>query len=80
MPFSAYKTISAVLKEFQVTYIEANFIVETTFNISNYFREDLEIVTQDNVVNNSEYAICEYLIVPILKEIWKQYRSKFVLS
>lgn len=79
MPFSAYKTIGAVLKEFQITYIELNFVVETPFNISDYFREDLEIVRQDNVVNNSEYAICEYVIVPILKEVWKQYRSKFIL-
>jgi hypothetical protein len=79
MPFSAYKTISAVLKEFQITYIEANFVVETAFTISDYFREDLEIVRQDNVVNNSEYAICEYVIVPILKEVWKQYRSNFIL-
>ncbi|MEB3182362.1 MAG: hypothetical protein VKL59_25495 [Nostocaceae cyanobacterium] len=79
MPFSTYKTISAVLKEFQITYIEANFIVETEFYISDYFREDLEIVRQDNVVTNSEYAICEYLIVPILKEVWKQYRKNFIL-
>lgn len=79
MPLSAYKTISAVLKEFQITYIELNFVVETAFNISDYFREDLEIVRQDNVVNNSEYAICEYIIVPILKEVWKQYRSEFIL-
>lgn len=79
MPFSAYKTIAAVLKEFTITYIEANFIVETAFNIPDYFREDLEIVRQDNVVNNSEYAICEYIIVPILKEVWKQYRKNFIL-
>ncbi|MEG4941169.1 hypothetical protein [Microcoleus sp. F4-D5] len=79
MPLSAYKTIAAVLKEFTITYIEANFIVETAFNIPDYFREDLEIVRQDNVVNNSEYAICEYIIVPILKEVWKQYRKNFIL-
>ncbi|MEG4440940.1 hypothetical protein QUB47_06145 [Microcoleus sp. AT9_B5] len=79
MHFSAYKTIAAVLKEFTISYIEANFIVETAFNIPDYFREDLEIVRQDNVVNNSEYAICEYIIVPILKEVWKQYRKNFIL-
>lgn len=28
MPFSAYKTVGVVLKEFQVTYTEAIFIVE----------------------------------------------------
>lgn len=79
MPFSAYKTIGAVLQEFQITYTESNFIIETGFNIPDYFRENLEIVRQDNVVDNSESAICEYLIVPILQEIWKQYRSQFVL-
>jgi hypothetical protein len=79
MPFSAYKTIGTVLKEFQITYSEENFIVETPFNISDYFREDLEIVRQDNAVNNSEYAICEFIIVPILKEVWKQYRKNFIL-
>ena len=79
MPFTAYKTISGVLKEFQITYIEADFIIETAFDISDYFREDLEIVRQDNVVTNSEYAICEYIIVPVLKEVWKQYRSNFIL-
>jgi hypothetical protein len=79
MPFSAYKTIGTVLKEFQITYIEADFVVETPFNISDYFREDLAIVRQDNAVTNSEYAICEFIIVPILKEVWKQYRSNFIL-
>lgn len=79
MPFSGYKTVGTVLKEYQITYIESNFIIENEFPISNYFREDLEIVMENNVVNNSEAAICEYLIVPILKEVWKQYRTKFVL-
>lgn len=79
MPFSAYKTIGAVLKEFQITYSESNFIVETEFNISTYFRQNLEIVMQDNVVDNSEFAICEFIISPVLQEVWKQYRSNFIL-
>jgi len=79
MSFSNYKSISTVLKEFQITYTEANFIGETEFSIPDYFREDLETVMQDGVVDNSEFAICENLIYPILKEIWKHYRSNFVL-
>jgi hypothetical protein len=79
MPFSAYKTIGAVLKEFQITYSESNFIVEIEFNISTYFRQNLEIVMQDNVVDNSEFAICEFIISPVLQEVWKQYRSNFIL-
>ncbi len=79
MAFSNYKTISAVLKEFQIVYTEANFMKETQFRIPDYFREDLATVMQDGVVDNSEFAICENLIYPVLKEVWKCYRSNFVL-
>ena len=79
MAFSNYKTIGEVLKAFQVTYTEANFIVEVAFEVSNYFREDLELMMRDAVVDNSEFAICENLIFPVLKEVWKAYRNNFIL-
>lgn len=79
MAFSSYKDIGSVLKEFQITYTEANFMGEVEFNISDYFREDLQTVMQDGVPNASEFSICENLIYPVLKEIWKCYRSNFVL-
>jgi hypothetical protein len=79
MPFSNYKTISKVLKQFQVTYTEANFIQEIPFDISHYFREDLALVMEEGVIDNSEYAICENLIYPILKEVWKPHSQKFTL-
>ncbi len=79
MPFNAYKTVSSVLKEFQITYTEANFIVETEFQIPDYFREDLEFTMREGVVDNSEFAICENLIYPLLKEVWKRYYTGFVL-
>jgi hypothetical protein len=34
MVFSSYKDIGAVLKKFQITYTEANFIEEVEFGIS----------------------------------------------
>jgi len=79
MAFSSYKDIGSVLQEFQITYTEANFMSEIEFSISDYFREDLETVMQDGVPNASEFSICENLIYPVLKEVWKCYRSKFVL-
>ncbi|MEY3827891.1 MAG: hypothetical protein RLZZ148_2712, partial [Cyanobacteriota bacterium] len=33
----------------------------------------------EGVVDNSEYAICENLIYPILKEVWKPHSQKFTL-
>ncbi|MBD2184621.1 hypothetical protein H6S82_14215 [Planktothrix sp. FACHB-1355] len=79
MSFSSYKSIGAVLKEFQITYIEADFIIETAFNIPEYFRTDLQFVMQEGVVSNSEYAICENLIYPVLKEVWKSYFQQLTL-
>ncbi len=79
MAFSNYKTIGEVVKEYQITYTEANFIVETSFNIPDYFRDDLELMINEAVVDNSEFAICENLIYPVLKEVWKTYRSSFLL-
>lgn len=79
MAFSSYKTIGEVLKAFQTTYTESNFIGEAEFNIPDYFREDLETVMREGVVDNSEFAICENLIYPVLKEVWKKYTSKFTL-
>ena len=79
MPYSSYKNIGSVAKEYQIKYIRDNFIVETEFNISDIFRQELELVLNEGIVDNSESAICENIIYPILKEVWKLYRSNFVI-
>jgi hypothetical protein len=79
MVCSSYKTIAEVLTEFQVIYAEANFISQTAFTVSDYFRKDLELMMRYGVVDNSEFAICENLIYPILKEVWKTYHNYFTL-
>ena len=79
MPYSSYKNIGTVAKEFQIKYIRDNFITETEFPISEFFRQELELVFNEGVVDNSESAICENIIYPILKEVWKAYRSNFLL-
>ncbi|MBW4476065.1 MAG: hypothetical protein KME54_04120 [Tolypothrix brevis GSE-NOS-MK-07-07A] len=79
MPFSSYKSISVVAKEFQIKYVRDNFIRETHFEISEIFRQELDLIFNEGVFDNSEIAICENIIYPVLKEIWKAYRSKFLI-
>ncbi len=79
MSFSTYKSISAVAKEFKITVIRDNFIVETEFPISEVFRTELDLIFSDGVFDNSEIAICENIIYPILKEVWKVYRHHFII-
>ncbi|MBD2196180.1 MULTISPECIES: hypothetical protein [Calothrix] len=79
MPFSNYKSISTVAKEFQIKYVRDNFIIEMNFAISETFRQELDLIFNEGVFDNSEIAICENIIYPVLKEVWKAYRSKFLL-
>lgn len=79
MSFSQDKSIGSVVQEFQIPYTEANFMVEVEFNIPQYFREDLEFMMREGIVNNSEFAICENLIYPVLKQVWKSYYQNFIL-
>lgn len=79
MSFSPFKSLSETLKEFQITYVEERFIQEVPFDVSDYFRQDLQFMMEDGVVDSSEYAICENLVYPVLKEVWKQYRQHFIL-
>jgi hypothetical protein len=78
MSFSSYKTLGDAVKAFQITYVESHFITEVPFQVSDYFREDLDLMMREGVVDNSEFAICENLIFPVLKEVWKQYRTHFL--
>lgn len=79
MVFSNYKSISAVIKKFQIKYLQANFMLEVDFPVPPSFQEELDLIFADGVVDNSEDAICENLIYPVLKEVWKSYRSKLTL-
>ena len=76
MAFSNYKSISAVIKKFQIQYIQKNFMLEVDFPVKDSFKEELDLLFIDGVVDNSENAICENLIYPVLKEVWKSYRNK----
>ena len=79
MPFSNYKNIGAVAKKFQIKYVQSNFLLEIEFPVPESFKEELDLVSTDGVIDNSKAAICENLIYPVLKEVWKHYRSKLTL-
>ncbi|MEQ8462465.1 hypothetical protein [Coleofasciculus sp. E1-EBD-02] len=79
MSFSSYKSIGVVAKAFQIKYIRDNFITEIEFDVSDSFRNELELILNEGVFDNSDMAICETIIYPILKEVWKAYRRNFLL-
>ncbi|MDB9485831.1 hypothetical protein PN492_04605 [Dolichospermum circinale CS-537/01] len=79
MSCNQYKNIAQVLGDFPLTYQEENFIQENPLEIDDYFRNRFELVLREGVVFNSEYAICEGVIFPILIEIWQKYKDKLLI-
>lgn len=79
MSFNKYKSISNVLQEFPIIYQEGNFIKEIVQEIDPYFKGRLEFLLKEGVIFNSEYAICENIIYPVLVEVWRNYTDNFLL-
>ena len=79
MAFTNYKNIADVLKSFPLIYQEQDFIQNIKFQSDEYFISRLNTVIQEGIVFNSEYAICENIISPILTEVWRGYIQSFLI-
>lgn len=79
MPYNNYKRIDEVLGEFEVTYAEQNFIQISEVELPTYFKSEIDLTLKEGVYKNSEYALCETLIYPTLREVWKLYKNELLL-
>ncbi|MEQ9236626.1 hypothetical protein [Coleofasciculus sp. E2-BRE-01] len=79
MSFEFYKNIGEVLKEYEINSSETNCIIETEIDVRESFREDLEFCLRELTFEESDYAVCETIIFPVLKELYCLYRDKFTL-
>jgi hypothetical protein len=79
MAFTNYKSIADVLKSFPLNYQEKDFVQDLKFECDEYFVSRLNTVIQEGIVFNSEYAICENIISPILTEVWRGYIQNFLI-
>jgi hypothetical protein len=77
--FEFYKNIGEVLKEYEINSSETNYIIETEIAVRESFRDDLEFCLRELTFEESDYAICETIIFPVLKELYRLYRDEFTL-
>ena len=73
MPFSDFPSLEAALKAFQISYSLETFVVPMPMTVSAYLDEEMEFVRNWVGIPTSEFGICENLVYPILKEVWKHY-------
>ena len=79
MVFSNYKSLRSVLIEFQIRYVEAQILAAEPVALNEYLKADLVGFVEGGIADNSEYAICENMIAPILNEVWKSFRQELLL-
>ncbi|MGB0562220.1 MAG: hypothetical protein ACPGVO_10500 [Spirulinaceae cyanobacterium] len=79
MSFTQFTDLASTVLAFSLQYQEANFIVETPIEVEPFFCDRLTASLEDGVVFNSEAAICETIIAPMLRETWLKYKQSLQL-
>lgn len=79
MPFGSFLTPGEVAKAYQIVLSHGLFVQPLPMVVSAYFQAELAFVTERVAFANSESAICENIVYPILKEVWKPYAEELQL-
>lgn len=78
--FSTFKTLEDALTHFQIVSKMDNILfAEKECVIAPYLAEELAYTMRETAYNVSEAAICEAIIYPILREVWKQFSETLFL-
>ncbi|MCK5728516.1 MAG: hypothetical protein KAH08_04780 [Methylococcales bacterium] len=75
MSFSDYKTLSQVQTEYQIKYDERDFIPKSKVSINDTFLKDIDFNMKTMDAFSSEAARCELIILPLLREAYKNFSS-----
>lgn len=79
MPFNEYKNLGNAIKEFNLNYKEQVFEEILLVEVPKNLVEDIAFNLSELVYDGSEAIICETLIFPVLKEIWKEFKKELML-
>jgi hypothetical protein len=79
MAFTNYKNIADVLRDFPLNYQEEDFVNAIELACDDRFISRLNTIVRHGIVFNSEYAICENIISPILTEVWLAHTQNFLI-
>lgn len=69
MPFGLFKSLGESLRAFQIVERVEEFVKDKPFSASEALRSWLEVSMREFPVECSEFAVCENLIFPILREV-----------
>ncbi|HVS34435.1 MAG TPA: hypothetical protein VMS17_02570 [Gemmataceae bacterium] len=73
MAFGDFKSLREVALTYQIGVAVDAFLEPTPLPGDERFQSELTWVQQNIAVRTSEASICEFLMAPVLKEVWKPY-------
>ena len=80
MGLRTFSTLGDVLKAYQIRYQEANLPTDKPqVDAPQELHEELTFKKAEIAYNASEAAICEAIIFPILRAVWKPFRHTFAI-
>ncbi|MGD1939444.1 MAG: hypothetical protein ACFCA4_18110 [Cyanophyceae cyanobacterium] len=79
MSFNAYENLAQVLQDYQIQETKTDFIEVQEFAVRPSFKEDLEFSLREFSFEGSEYGVCETLIFPVLKEVYRYHHDHLTL-
>ena len=79
MAFTEYKNLPSVLKEFSLHYQEGTLDYDTALQAPASLTADIRFNLTELAYDSSEAMICETLIFPILKAVWKPFIQALML-
>ncbi|MCU0342148.1 MAG: hypothetical protein MUE30_19960 [Spirosomaceae bacterium] len=80
MAFRKLREIGDVLTKYDLRFRLQDFVEAVLpYSVGDTFKQDLAFVQENFPYKASEAAICEMIIFPILKEVWRVYRQNLML-
>lgn len=79
MAFGNFKNVQEVAKKYQISIHAAQFLQPTPFPLDERFEQNLKFDLEHTVTTISEAAACDFLIAPVLKEIWRAYSDTLLI-
>jgi len=79
MAFGDFESLGEVALAYQITLRTEPFVQPVPMTVDDGFRRGLEFDRLNAPVKVSEQAICDFLIAPVLKEIWRGYSDALMI-
>ncbi|MBM3224466.1 MAG: hypothetical protein FJZ47_11785 [Candidatus Tectomicrobia bacterium] len=79
MPFANYQSVADVARPFRIHFRREPCVSPQPVPLSDSFRAEIDFTLREVPFDSSEAAVCETLIYPFLREVWRVYLETLTL-